>query len=70
MSDQLQECIAAVLEPCLTEIKELRELNAELLQDLIEVLPYAKSWAGWDDAVVRNAEKTIAKAKQLNEHTT
>jgi hypothetical protein len=49
---------------------ELRELNAELLQDLIEVLPYAKSWAGLDDTVVRNAEKTIAKAKQLNEHTT
>jgi hypothetical protein len=60
--------LAILLNECLQQRDELRELNSELLQDLIEVLPYAKSWAGWDDAVVRNAEKTITKAKQLNEH--
>jgi hypothetical protein len=62
--------LMAGLEVGAGKYKQLRELNAELLQDLIEVLPYAKSWAGWDDAVVRNAEKTITKAKQFNEPIT
>jgi hypothetical protein len=61
--------LAILLNECIQQREQLRELNAELLQDLIEVLPYAKSWAGWDDAVVRNAEKTIAKAEG-HEYTT
>ena len=57
--------LAILLNECIQQREELRELNAELLQDLIEVLPYAKLWIGWDDVIVRNAEKTITKAKQL-----
>jgi hypothetical protein len=43
----------------------LRELNAELQQALIEILPYAKMWIGDDYASIKWAEEILEKAEKL-----
>jgi hypothetical protein len=63
----LRECITAALEPCLAEIKELRELNAELLADLKRLVADVEPYEAWRRPcyALHKAKETIAKAEKL-----